>query len=168
MTCLPRPVTKMNCSIPASLASSTAYWMTGLSTTGSISLGTALVAGRKRVPMPATGKTALRTGFMADIHFPGMVLKRSVSWHRLAIIVQFQPFAGTMGRAGLIGMFWVMALAGAIAPRPASAMPTMIAQVRAALDHGDAQHAAILAEAALRESGVDANDRGCLLLYRGL
>src|SRR5215831_14756677 len=35
--------------------------MTGRSTTVSISLGTALVAGRKRVPRPATGKTALRT-----------------------------------------------------------------------------------------------------------
>ena len=35
----------------------------GLSTTGSISFGIALVAGRKRVPSPATGKTALRTGF---------------------------------------------------------------------------------------------------------
>src|SRR5215510_12068485 len=36
--------------------------MSGLSTTGSISFGIALVAGRKRVPSPATGKTALRTG----------------------------------------------------------------------------------------------------------
>src|SRR5215472_2607880 len=36
--------------------------MSGLSTIGSISLGIALVAGRKRVPNPATGKTALRTG----------------------------------------------------------------------------------------------------------
>src|SRR5579872_956532 len=60
MTCFPRPVTNMNCSIPASRASSTPYWMTGLSTTGSISFGIALVAGRKRVPMPATGNTALR------------------------------------------------------------------------------------------------------------
>src|SRR5882757_4919054 len=33
----------------------------GLSTMGSISLGCALVAGRKRVPRPAAGKTALRT-----------------------------------------------------------------------------------------------------------
>ena len=32
--------------------------MSGLSTMGSISLGLALVAGRKRVPRPATGKTA--------------------------------------------------------------------------------------------------------------
>jgi len=47
-------------------------------------------------------------------------------------------------------------------------MPTMIAQVQAALDQGDAQHAASLAEAALRERGVSANDKGCLLLYRGL
>ena len=43
-------------------ASSTAYWMSGLSTTGSISLGLALVAGRKRVPRPATGNTAVRIG----------------------------------------------------------------------------------------------------------
>src|SRR4051794_3132637 len=62
MIALPRPVTKMNCSMPASRASSTAYCTTGLSTTGSISFGTALVAGKKRVPMPATGNTALRTG----------------------------------------------------------------------------------------------------------
>ena len=44
-------------------ASSTAYWMRGLSTTGSISFGICLVAGRKRVPRPATGSTALRRGF---------------------------------------------------------------------------------------------------------
>src|SRR5262249_23696270 len=35
--------------------------MMGLSTSGSISLGWALVAGRKRVPSPAAGNTALRT-----------------------------------------------------------------------------------------------------------
>src|SRR5438105_2787096 len=35
--------------------------MSGLSTTGSISLGCALVAGRNRVPRPAAGRTALRT-----------------------------------------------------------------------------------------------------------
>src|SRR5687768_13082957 len=34
--------------------------MIGLSTSGSISFGCALVAGRKRVPRPAAGKTALR------------------------------------------------------------------------------------------------------------
>ena len=42
-------------------ASSTTYWMAGLSTTGSISLGVALVAGRKRVPRPAAGTTAFVT-----------------------------------------------------------------------------------------------------------
>src|SRR6188508_1968885 len=51
----------ITCSMPAATASSTAYWMIGLSTSGSISLGCALVAGRNRVPQPAAGKTALRT-----------------------------------------------------------------------------------------------------------
>src|SRR5688572_4585630 len=51
----------ITCSMPAATASSTAYWMIGLSTSGSISLGWALVAGRNRVPHPAAGKTALRT-----------------------------------------------------------------------------------------------------------
>src|SRR5665647_3624512 len=46
---------------PARVASSTTYWMAGLSTTGSISFGVALVAGRKRVPRPAAGITALVT-----------------------------------------------------------------------------------------------------------
>jgi hypothetical protein len=51
MTDLLRPVTKTKCSIPASMASSTTYCTTGLSTTVSISLGTALVAGRNRSPI---------------------------------------------------------------------------------------------------------------------
>src|SRR6266508_3321116 len=55
-----RPVTNTKCSMPASLASSTTYWISGRSTMVSISLGIALVAGRTRVPRPATGKTALR------------------------------------------------------------------------------------------------------------
>src|SRR5882757_8667143 len=46
--------------MPASLASSTTYWISGLSTMVSISFGIALVAGRTRVPSPATGNTALR------------------------------------------------------------------------------------------------------------
>src|SRR3546814_7826532 len=50
--------------MPAATSSSTAYWISGLSTMGSISLGMALVAGRKRVPIPATGNTALRIGFI--------------------------------------------------------------------------------------------------------
>src|SRR5258707_4137112 len=64
---------------PAAAASSTAYWISGLSTTGSISFGLALVAGKKRLPSPATGKTAfvtlasainqsLQSGFVEDRH----------------------------------------------------------------------------------------------------
>src|SRR5437667_9542249 len=56
-----RPVMKIMSVIPAAAASSTAYWISGLSTTGSISLGLALVTGRKRLPRPATGNTALVT-----------------------------------------------------------------------------------------------------------
>src|SRR5580704_1660641 len=41
--------------------------MIGLSTIGSISLGWALVAGRKRVPSPAAGNTALRTFIFMEI-----------------------------------------------------------------------------------------------------
>src|SRR3954467_8877914 len=58
MARLLRPVTKIISVIPAAAASSTAYWMSGLSTIGSISFGLALVTGRKRLPRPATGKTA--------------------------------------------------------------------------------------------------------------
>src|ERR1700733_4707015 len=46
--------------------------MSGRSTTGSISFGMALVAGRNRVPSPATGNTALRTGFMRCRRAQGM------------------------------------------------------------------------------------------------
>ena len=46
---------------PARTASSTTYWIAGLSTTGSISFGCALVAGRNRVPSPAAGMTAFLT-----------------------------------------------------------------------------------------------------------
>ena len=56
-----RPVMSSTSSSPARTASSTTYWMAGLSTTGSISLGVALVAGRKRVPRPAAGTTAFVT-----------------------------------------------------------------------------------------------------------
>ena len=63
ITPLLRPVTNTKCSTPASRASSTTSWISGLSTTVNISLGMALVAGKKRVPRPATGKTAVLIGF---------------------------------------------------------------------------------------------------------
>ena len=53
-----RPVINTNVSIPAAIASSTAYYISGLSIIGKSSLGMALVAGKNRVPNPATGKTA--------------------------------------------------------------------------------------------------------------
>src|SRR4029077_7348778 len=61
MARLPPPVTMITCSIPLAIASSTPYWMVGLSTSGSISLGCALVTGKKRVPRPAAGKMAFLT-----------------------------------------------------------------------------------------------------------
>ncbi len=60
---LPRPVMIKMSVRPARTASSTTYWIAGLSTTGSISLGELFVAGKKRVPRPAAGMTALRTPF---------------------------------------------------------------------------------------------------------
>ena len=51
----------MNSLIPAARASSIAYWIRGRSTKVMISFGIDLVAGRKRVPRPATGKTAVLT-----------------------------------------------------------------------------------------------------------
>src|ERR1700712_1347923 len=55
------------CSMPASIASSTAYCTTGRSTVVSISFGIALVAGKKRVPLPATGMTAFLTFFVRSM-----------------------------------------------------------------------------------------------------
>src|ERR1700731_1077724 len=66
MVLLPRPVTIMISVQPAAMASSTPYWMSGLSTRHSISFGMDLVAGRKRVPIPAAGKTALRIFLIID------------------------------------------------------------------------------------------------------
>src|SRR5258706_5402131 len=44
---------------PDATASSTPYWIIGLSTSGSISFGCAFVAGRHRVPSPAAGESPL-------------------------------------------------------------------------------------------------------------
>ena len=55
------PVMNTSVSAPADSASSTAYWISGLSTIGSISFGLALVTGRNRVPRPATGNTQVLT-----------------------------------------------------------------------------------------------------------
>src|ERR1700680_541128 len=90
MARLPPPVTMITCSMPLAIASSTLYWMAGLSTNGSISFGIALVAGRKRVPRPAAVMIALRTGGIA---IPDNLrrgdLRRDPSWAR-----------GTVGAGG--------------------------------------------------------------------
>src|ERR1700761_8849697 len=79
MARLDAPVMNTSRVAPAARASSTAYWIRGLSTTGSISLGLALVAGRKRVPRPPTGKTAVR---IADLGFVliEVILLRTASY----------------------------------------------------------------------------------------
>jgi len=63
----------MNTSVsaPADNASSTAYWMSGLSTIGSISFGLALVMGRNLVPRPATGNTAVLMALLDMADFVG-------------------------------------------------------------------------------------------------
>ena len=48
----------MICSIPAATASLMTYSIAGRSTTVTISLGIALLAGKNRVPSPATGRIA--------------------------------------------------------------------------------------------------------------
>src|SRR5437588_12678953 len=62
MARLPPPITMTTSSIPEASASSTPYWIVGLSRSGSISFGWALVTGRNRVPRPAAVMIALRTG----------------------------------------------------------------------------------------------------------
>src|SRR5258708_15011259 len=62
MADLPRPLTTTSWEAPAFTASSTMSCRVGVSTMGSSSFGTALVAGRKRVPRPAAGVTTLREG----------------------------------------------------------------------------------------------------------
>src|SRR5712672_2009573 len=65
--------------IPESTASSMTYWMTGLSTSGSISFGCAFVAGRNRVPRPAAGKTAFRIGDVLEFFAIGLSGLRGVA-----------------------------------------------------------------------------------------
>src|SRR3954462_13878364 len=71
MARLLRPVMNTISVMPAATASSTAYWISGLSTIGSISFGCALVAGRKRLPSPATGDTAFFITFIVVLFSVG-------------------------------------------------------------------------------------------------
>ena len=67
--------------MPAARASSIAYWISGRSTSGRISFGTDLVAGRNRVPNPATGQTAFVTLF---VMLPPLSRTPSQRWPRRA------------------------------------------------------------------------------------
>src|SRR3982750_2733681 len=66
MARFPRPVMTRMSVMPAPTASSTTYWMVGLSITGTISFGWLLVAGRNLVPSPAAGITAFLTLVMGE------------------------------------------------------------------------------------------------------
>src|SRR6202163_3012663 len=122
MARLEAPVMNTRRCAPAARASSTAYWISGLSTTGSISFGLALVAGRKRVPRPATGNTAVR---MADLK---LVL--------IGILASRGPHRGLIGALGPLEDGRPHAVPGAAfraAPVPANAVePAVIALVAAA------------------------------------
>ena len=61
---LPRLVMISISVIPAATASSTMYWIAGLSTRGNISFGIAFDAGSTRVPSPAAGITAFLTAML--------------------------------------------------------------------------------------------------------
>src|SRR5579884_3164564 len=58
--------------------------MMGLSTSGNISFGWAFVAGKKRVPNPAAGNTALRTLIFMRLTSPGSQDGTVVTQHELA------------------------------------------------------------------------------------
>src|ERR1700745_1016609 len=90
MARLEAPVMNTRRRAPAASASSTAYWISGLSTTGSISLGIALVAGRKRVPRPATGNTALRI-FIGSLRALFNGERGQSGWRRQAILTRAFP-----------------------------------------------------------------------------
>src|SRR5437764_1772741 len=97
-----RPVTKIMSVMPAAAASSRAYWMRGLSTTGIISFGLALVTGRKRLPKPATGNTAFLS---LAITAPQDLLQLLFIDHRHAEALRlFQLGSGVGARHHVVGL----------------------------------------------------------------
>src|ERR1019366_5950550 len=93
-----RPVMNTSSVMPPATASSTAYWMSGLSTTGNISLGLALVAGKNRVPSPATGKTALVITLVISSFLQQLQQSRFVEYSNPQLLRLVQLAAGV--RAG--------------------------------------------------------------------
>jgi hypothetical protein len=91
-------VTMMICWMPASAASSTTYWRAGRSRMGSSSLGTDLVVGKKRVPSPAAGMTAFRTGVIGVIARPFYHRRQLGTTKRLLPLIQLsrgKAYTGT-------------------------------------------------------------------------
>src|SRR5512143_2631673 len=86
---------------PDATASSITYWMIGLSTRGSISLGCAFVAGRNRVPSPAAGNTAFRIFWWGFIG--GMLSRRpggAPASHRAILLGHARPEVRRGGQGG--------------------------------------------------------------------
>ncbi|HEX4178524.1 MAG TPA: tetratricopeptide repeat protein [Rhizomicrobium sp.] len=71
-----------------------------------------------------------------------------------------------MGKIAWIGVIAAMTMAGTAWSAPETS--ALIAEAQGALDRGDAQHAALLAEAALKGRAVSPVQRGRSFLYRGL
>lgn len=71
-----------------------------------------------------------------------------------------------MGKIAWIGVIAATMMAGTAWSAPETS--ALITEVQGALDRGDAQHAALLAEAALKGHAVSPVQRGRLFLYRGL
>src|ERR1700752_3341053 len=98
------PVMNTRRRAPAASASSTAYWISGLSTTGSISLGLAFVAGRKRVPRPATGNTAVRMALLQVlIAISPKAVPRSVAASGCGRVKAHASSRGAYGMIGALG-----------------------------------------------------------------
>src|SRR3989442_6280325 len=95
----PWDMTMQICEMPARAISSTAYWITGRSTTGRRTFGTALEAGRKRVPRPAAGMTPLRTGIAGPILLPGPPEGPKPGLARLSLFARLEDDAPVLAQS---------------------------------------------------------------------
>lgn len=143
----------------------------GLVHNGQHFLGNGLGSGQESGAHAGDGENSLTNGSgHGHVFLWGMVLKQAVSWHGLAVIVQFQAFGGIVmrGRKQIRVLAVVQALAWPLAAFAAPAGPKVIAEVQTALDRGDAQRAATLAEGALKERNIPALQQARLQLYHGM
>jgi tetratricopeptide (TPR) repeat protein len=135
-------------------------------------LGDGLGGGQKTGAHSGNRKNGFSDRFWGGHAFSGGWFSNTL-FHRMAplLLSSFRHLTGTMGKRTAVCIWMALVLTGiacfgtAVA---APATPALIAEVLAALDKGDAQTAARLADAALGEAGVGAAEQGSLLLYRGL